>query len=51
MDYEKAYKEAIKRAKAMIEVAEKEEVYKSAITIFPELQESKDEKIRKVIRG
>ena len=50
MDYEKAYKEAIKRAKAMIEVAEKEEeVYKSAITIFPELVESKDERIRKQI--
>ena len=50
MDYEKAYKEAIKRAKAMIEVAEKEEeVYKSAITIFPELAESEDERIRKVL--
>ena len=52
MDYEKAYKEAIKRAKAMIEVAEKEEVYKSAITIFPELAESEDERIRReLIRG
>ena len=50
MDYEKAYKEAIKRAKAIIEVAEKEEeVYKSAITIFPELCESEDEQIRKWI--
>ena len=49
MDYEKAYKEAIKRAKAMIEVAEKEEVYKSAITIFPELKESDDDRIRKGI--
>jgi len=50
MDYEKAYKEAIKRAKAIIEVAEKEEeVYKSAITIFPELYESDDERVRKAI--
>ena len=50
MDYEKAYKEAIKRAKAIIEVAEKkEEIYKSAITIFPELRESEDERIRKEI--
>lgn len=50
MDYEKAYNEAIKRAKAIIEVAEKEEeVYKSAITIFPELCESEDERIRKEI--
>lgn len=50
MDYEKAYNEAIKRAKAIIEVAEKEEeVYKSAITIFPELRESEDEKIRKAL--
>ena len=49
MNYEKAYKEAIKRAKAMIEVAEKEEVYKSAITIFPELTESEDEKVKKII--
>ena len=50
MDYEKAYNEAIKRAKAIIEVAEKEEeVYKSAITIFPELYESEDERIRKEI--
>ena len=50
MDYEKAYNEAIKRAKAIIEVAEKEEeVYKSAITIFPELYESEDERVRKAI--
>lgn len=50
MDYEKAYNEAIKRAKAIIDVAEKEEeVYKSAITIFPELRESEDEKIRKAL--
>jgi len=50
MDYEKAYNEAIKREKAIIEVAEKEEeVYKSAITIFPELCESEDERIRKEI--
>ena len=51
MDYEKAYNEAIKRAKAIIEVAEKEEeVYKSAITIFPELYESEDEKVRKDVK-
>lgn len=47
MDYKKAYEEAIKRAKAMVEVAEKEEeAYKSAITIFPELAKSEDERIR-----
>ena len=50
MNYKKAYKEAIKRAKAMIEVAEKEEeVYKSAITIFPELKKSEDERIKETL--
>ena len=50
MDYEEAYKEAIKRAKAMIKVANnQEETYNSVITIFPELKESEDEKIRKEI--
>lgn len=48
MDYRKEYEEAVKRARAMIKVAEKEdEVYKCAITIFPELKESEDERIRK----
>lgn len=46
MDYKKAYEEAIKRAKAMIEVAEnEEEVYKSVITIFPELKKNGYSKI------
>ena len=48
MNYEKEYEDAVKRAKAMIKVAEKEdEVYKIAITIFPELAESENEGIRK----
>lgn len=42
------YEQAIKRAKAMIPVAaNQEEIYNSVITIFPELRESEDEKIRK----
>ena len=46
----KRYNEAIKRAKAMIKVANnQEETYNSVITIFPELAESEDEKIRKTI--
>ena len=46
------YEQAIKRAKAMIEVANnQEEIYNSVITIFPELKESYDEMIRKAIIG
>ena len=44
----KAYDEAIKRAKAMIKVAaNQDESIGFANTIFPELKESEDEKIRK----
>lgn len=50
MDYEKKYKEAVNRAKAMVKVANsQEEIYNSVITIFPELRESEDERIRKEI--
>ena len=50
MDYEKEYKDAIKRAKAMIEIAaNQDEAMGFAITIFPVLKESEDEKIRKEI--
>lgn len=46
MDYEKAYNDALKRAKAMIEVASNpEEAEGYASTIFPELAD-KDEAIR-----
>ena len=42
MDYKEKYEQAIKRAKAMTEVANnQEETYNSVITIFPELKESK----------
>ena len=50
MDYKIMYEQAIKRAKAMIQVAaNQEEIYNSVITIFPELKESEDDKIRKRI--
>ena len=50
MDYKEKYDKAIKRAKAMIKVANnQEEAYNSVITIFPELSESEDERIRKSI--
>lgn len=50
MDYEKAYNEAIKRAKAAIDIAADKDLVKGvATTIFPELSESEDEKIRKSI--
>ena len=46
----KLYDEAIKRAKAMIPIAANhEEIYNSVITIFPELAENEDEKIRKAL--
>ena len=47
MDYEK-YNEALKRAKAAIDIAADKDLVKGiATTIFPELAESEDEKIRK----
>ena len=50
MDYEKKYKEALKRAKAIIEVASNQDEAISFVnTIFPELRESEGEKIRKEI--
>lgn len=52
MDYKIMYEQAIKRAKAMISVAaNQEEVYNGVITIFPELKESEDERIRKDLLG
>lgn len=46
----KRYDEAIKRAKAMIKVAaNQDESIGFANTIFPELNESEDEKIRKTL--
>lgn len=52
MDYEEAYKEAIKRAKAMIKVANnQEETYNSVITIFPELKENKEEKVKRILHS
>lgn len=50
MDYEKKYNEALKRGKAAIDVAADRDLVKSvAITIFPELAESEDERIRKFL--
>ena len=54
MNYEKAYKDALERAKIfkghLLEIDEKD--YADEIEyIFPELVESKDERIRNVIRG
>ncbi len=50
MDYEKAYKEALERARAMIKVsANQDEAIGFANTIFPELAEDEDEKFRKYI--
>lgn len=49
-NYEQKYKEALERAKAMIKVADnQDEVIGFANTIFPELAESEDEKIRKLL--
>ena len=48
MDYEKAYKEALERAKVFINSSKSENwSKKTARAIFPELRESDDEKIRK----
>lgn len=43
-DYEKKYKDALKRVKAMIDVADNQkDAYNCAVTIFPELRLSVDE--------
>ena len=51
MDYEKAYKEALKRAKSELNVwgSIDYDAYKHIVRIFPELAESEDEKIRKEV--
>ena len=46
MDYEKKYNEALKRAKAAIDIAADKDLVKGvATTIFPELRESEDERV------
>ena len=51
MNYEKKYNEALKRAKAAIDVAADKDLVKGvASTIFPELRESEDERIKNCIR-
>ena len=49
MDYEKSYKEALERAKALIETNTSDALFhlKDIESIFPELKESEDERIRK----
>ena len=48
--YEKKYNEALKRAKAAIDIAADKDLVKGvASTIFPELRESEDERIIKLI--
>ena len=49
MNYEKKYKEALERAKDML--AYKEVRQEDMEYLFPELEESKDERIRKTIYG
>ena len=50
MDYEKKYKDALSRAKELCDVADMFTItIHDIITIFPELQESEDERIRKEI--
>ena len=50
--YENKYKEALERAKAMIKVAaNQDEAIGFANTVFPELEESEDEKVEKAIFG
>lgn len=48
MDYEKAYKEALERAR-QVHTTNVDENKKSTEYIFPELAESKDEKVRKAL--
>ena len=51
MDFEKAYKDALERARKKIKHDNDHVLYESDIEeIFPELKESEDERIRKVIR-
>ena len=50
MDYEKAYKDALDRARKMMDSKRSVVIGKQALeTIFPELSESEDERIRKEI--
>ena len=50
MNYEEKYKDALKRAEAVIKIAQNQkEVYGCITTIFPELKESEDEKVRKAL--
>ena len=52
MNYEKAYKEALNKAKSKIENDKGHVLYEDDIVeIFPELAESEDEKIRKAIKS
>lgn len=48
MDYEKAYKEALERAKGLIDFCSDSEL-KTLENVFPELRESEDERVRKGI--
>lgn len=52
MDYEKKYKEALERAKGLLEGMDEGDYFASnedIENIFPELKESEDEKIRREI--
>lgn len=49
MDYEKRYKEALERAETLIEKLESTHIKGFIYHIFPELQESEDERIRKTL--
>ena len=50
MDYEKKYKDALSRAKELCDVADMFTItIHDIITIFPELQENEDERIRKEV--
>lgn len=50
MDYEKLYNEALKRAKGICNVPDQDDITIARMEyLFPELKESKDEKIRKAL--
>ena len=49
MDYEKRYKEALERAETLIEKLESTHIKGFIYHIFPELQESEDERIKRNI--
>lgn len=51
MNYEKEYKEAIKKANTILKCKELYNVKSAIESIFPELAESEDERIRKVLVG